>query len=244
MKNKLRLDELVLRAGFAKDLKKAQAVIMAGLISSDKGILSKPGTIIDAATALKLKEINPFVSRGGLKLVGALEDLFINPEGRVCMDIGASTGGFTDCLLQKGALKVYAVDVGKNLLDEKLKNNLKVQNIENVNFRYFSANCLKEKVEFVTIDLSFISLEKVLPAVVDCLTDYGEVLALVKPQFEALAGETVRGVVKDDNIRQKYINKIKSFSLKLGFTILGETASRIKGPKGNVEHFIYLKKTN
>jgi 23S rRNA (cytidine1920-2'-O)/16S rRNA (cytidine1409-2'-O)-methyltransferase len=175
-------------------------------------------------------------------LPGALETLGTDVRDKVCMDVGASTGGFTDCLLLHGARKVYAVDVGHGQLHYKLRSDPRVINIEGVNFRYFSCESLKEKVEFVTIDVSFISLEKILPPVVGCLAEMGEILAMVKPQFEASPGETKKGVVRDETVRTRTIKKIKIFASTLGLHLNGELDSPVKGPEGNIEHFLWLIK--
>ena len=245
MKRKLRLDELVVARGLAASLKEAGARIMAGEIDTPRIHSPKAGTLVDPTLAITLKAANPYVSRGGLKLEAALEKFNIRVEGKICMDIGASTGGFTDCLLQRGAAKVYAVDVGKNLLDITLKNDPRVISLENTNFRYFPHNALKERVEFVTIDVSFISLKKVVPSVIAHVVSGAEILALIKPQFEADRSKIIKGVVRDDSVRAAIIEDITSFFRGLGMEPAGGTDSAIKGPKGNREYFLHaiMRKT-
>ena len=232
---KKRLDVLMFEKGLAESRAKAQALIMAGnVFVNDKPAL-KAGEAYSEDAIIVLKETNPYVSRGGLKLEHALRDLQIDVTGFVCLDIGASTGGFTDCLLQKGAVKVYAVDVGTNQLHFKLKADSRVVSLENVNFRYFDTDSIKEKIDFIVIDVSFISLDKILPKAAEIS---GRILAMVKPQFELQPEETKKGVVREEALRLKAIDKIKSVAQNLGLEVKGETGSQIKGPKGNVEHFI------
>jgi len=166
----------------------------------------------------------------------------INFTDKICMDIGASTGGFTDCMLQHGAKKVYAVDVGSRQLHYKLRNDKRVVNIENVNFRYFDKTLLQDPVEIITIDVSFISLNKILTPASEILSNNGSIIAMIKPQFELEPGETSKGVVKDEKLRTKAINKIKDYALSLGLSLIKEQDSAVKGPKGNTEHFILLNK--
>jgi 23S rRNA (cytidine1920-2'-O)/16S rRNA (cytidine1409-2'-O)-methyltransferase len=241
-KSKKRLDELLVDRGMAATLSLSRALVMAGQVVVEGVPIVKSGMLLPSDIPLRLKEKNPYVSRGGLKLEGAMKALPITVTGKICMDIGASTGGFTDCLLQHGAARVYAVDVGEGLLDSRLRSDARVVNIENANFRYFSCESLKEPVQFATIDVSFISLEKILPAVLPCLTVDGEILALVKPQFEVLPSATVRGVVKDETTRSGAIEKMKRFAADRGLLLKGETDSPLKGPQGNVEHFLWLLK--
>ncbi|MFH1368301.1 MAG: TlyA family RNA methyltransferase [Elusimicrobiota bacterium] len=250
MKNKIRLDLLLVSKGLAETRSKAQAIIIAGQVEAGGQTLLKPGTSVDSQSQITLKKTNPFVSRGGLKLDSAIETLKIHVTGKICMDIGASTGGFTDCMLQRGAVKVYAVDVGRNQLHEKLKKDPRVINIERMNFRYFPGEFpggireefLKDPVEFVTIDVSFISLEKILPAAVEASSGNAEILAMVKPQFEATPKELKKGVVRDEKIRLRTIEKIKAFASTLNLSLKGEVDSSVRGPEGNLEHFLWLVK--
>jgi len=241
-KNKKRLDILAFEKGLAETRAKAQAFIISGSVFVNDRVQYKPGALVCDEDVVEVKNINPYVSRGGLKIESALNALNIDVKGYICLDIGASTGGFTDCMLQRGAIKVYTVDVGSGQLHYKLRNDKRVINIENVNFRYFDDALLKDKIDFVTIDVSFISLDKILPIAYKSVSKNGFVLAMIKPQFELEAPEIKKGVVRDDKLRQKAINKIKNFALSLGFKIISEADSGLKGPKGNLEHFVLLRK--
>lgn len=240
---KIRIDELLVYKGLSKNIKESQALIISGRVKINQNVITKPGTLVLDDSIIDIKEVNKYVSRGGLKLEFAIKELGINVKDKICMDIGASTGGFTDCLLSFGAKKVYCVDVGKHLLHPKLLNNPKVINIEETNFRYFPQNILKEQIEFVTIDVSFISLKKIIPQAISFLDNSGEILALVKPQFEAKYEDVKKGIVKDNLVRQEIILDIKQFISSLGLTFLGEIESVIKGQKGNKEHFLWFKKS-
>jgi len=237
-----RLDILVFEKGFAETRTKAQAFIMGGSVFVNNQVQYKPSALVSDEDIIEIKNINPYVSRGGLKLESALRALNIDVKGYICLDIGASTGGFTDCMLQKGAIKVYSVDVGSGQLHYKLRNDKRVINIENVNFRYFDDALLKDKVDFTTIDVSFISLDKILPMVYKTICENSSILAMIKPQFELEPSEIKKGVVRDEKLRQKAISKIKNFALSLGFKIISEADSELKGPKGNLEHFVLLEK--
>jgi 23S rRNA (cytidine1920-2'-O)/16S rRNA (cytidine1409-2'-O)-methyltransferase len=239
---KKRLDILVFEKGFAETRTKAQAFIMGGSVFVNNQVQYKPSVLVADEDIIEIKNINPYVSRGGLKLESALRAFNIDVKGYICLDIGASTGGFTDCMLQKGAVKVYSVDVGSGQLHYKLRNDKRVINIENVNFRYFDDALLKDKVDFTTIDISFISLDKILPTVYKTICENGSVLAMIKPQFELEPSEIKKGVVRDEKLRQKAISKIKNFALNLGFKIISEVDSELKGLKGNLEHFVLLEK--
>lgn len=188
-----------------------------------------------------------FVSRGGIKLEHALQEFCVLVSGKIALDIGSSTGGFTDCLLQHGAAKVYAVDVGYGILDWKLRNDPRVVVVERTNARYLTSNQLpvtsNQKIELATIDVSFISLSKIFPAVYNLLADGAEVVALIKPQFEAKREEVPRGgIVKDERVRQAVIERVKRSAEEVGFKVIGLTRSPIEGAKGNVEYFIRLGK--
>jgi 23S rRNA (cytidine1920-2'-O)/16S rRNA (cytidine1409-2'-O)-methyltransferase len=239
---KKRLDILVFEKGFAETRTKAQAFIMGGSVFVNNQVQYKPSVFVGDEDIIEIKNINPYVSRGGLKLESALRALNIDVKGYICLDIGASTGGFTDCMLQKGVIKVYSVDVGSGQLHYKLRNDKRVINIENVNFRYFDDALLKDRVDFTTIDVSFISLDKILPMVYKTICENSSVLAMIKPQFELEPSEIKKGVVRDEKLRQKAISKIKNFALSLGFKIISEADSELKGPKGNLEHFVLLEK--
>ena len=236
------MDNLLLAKGLAETQAKAQALIISGKVLVDGQVVTKSGVPVDPDREISLKKESPYVSRGGLKLESVFSKFDISLSGKLCMDVGASTGGFTDFMLQNGAAKVYAVDVGKNLLHEKLKKDPRVVNIEETNFRYFSDESLKQHIEFVTIDVSFISLDKILPVAAQFLKAGGEMLAMVKPQFEAAPEELKKGVVRDEKARIAAVDKIKSLVAELGLELKGEADSEIKGPEGNIEHFLWLKK--
>lgn len=182
-----------------------------------------------------------YVSRGGLKLEYALKYFSVDVQDKICLDVGSSTGGFTDCLLHHGAKKVYTVDVGKGLLDWELRNDPRVKVYEKTNFKYFLPELLNEKPDLVTVDVSFISLNKIFPKVKDILSHGGVVLALIKPQFEAERKDVKRGVVQSEVVRQEVVEKIKIFAKEAGFDIAGTATSPVKCPKGNIECFLYMK---
>lgn len=241
-KDKKRLDILIFEKGFAETRTKAQAFIIGGSVLVNGQVEYKPSALFGEEDIVELKNINPYVSRGGLKLESAIEALNVDVKGFICLDIGASTGGFTDCMLQKGAIKVYAVDVGTGQLHYKLRQDKRVINIENVNFRYFDNSLIKDAIDFAAIDVSFISLDKILPVAFKAVKPGGFVLAMIKPQFELEPSEIKKGVVRDEKLRQKAIDKIKKCALEIGFKIVSEADSGLKGPKGNLEHFIFLQK--
>ncbi|MDR1926755.1 MAG: TlyA family RNA methyltransferase [Endomicrobium sp.] len=241
-RGKKRLDVVLFEKGFVETRTKAQAFIIGGNVYVNGVVQYKGGTLVSEEDFVEIKNINLYVSRGGLKLESALNALNVDVSGFVCLDIGASTGGFTDCMLQKGAARVYAIDVGAGQLHYKLRQDKRVVNIENSNFRYFDNSLLKDKIDFTTIDVSFISLDKILPVVYKSVPKNSFVLAMIKPQFELERREIKKGVVRDSKLRQKAINKIKNFALNLGFKIISAVDSGLKGPKGNLEHFVLLQK--
>ncbi len=241
---KERLDVLLTEKNFFDSRARAKAMIMAGKILVNGQKVDKAGTLIPLDAEIKiLGEEMPFVSRGGLKLQKALDVFKIILSGKIAADVGASTGGFTDCMLQHGAKKVYAIDVGYGQLAWKLRSNVQVVNMERTNIRNVTRNDFFDELEFVSIDVAFISLEKVLPIVFDVLKDSGEVVALIKPQFEA-GREHVgkKGVVRDKKIHAAVIEKVLNFATSLGFGISGLDFSPIKGPEGNIEYLAYLTK--
>lgn len=244
MAEKIRLDALIFKRGLAASRNLSTALIMEGKVTVDGKIIAKPGFAVSETSEISIKDSAEFVSRGGIKLKKALEEFSVRVKDKICLDVGASTGGFTDCLLKHGAKKIYCVDVSYGIMDLKLRNDSRVVNFEKTNIRYFDKNLLKDEIDLTVVDVSFISLEKVLPKVKELLKKGGEIIALVKPQFEAPKGTTEKGVVKDEKIRLLAIDKIKKFSKEIGLKSLGETPSPIKGPKGNLEHFLYLKKSN
>ncbi len=228
---------------FASSRERAKRIIMTGSVFVDNAVIDKPGTLIDldAKIVCKVKDI-PFVSRGGLKLEKAIKELSINVSALNCMDIGASTGGFTDCLLQNGANKVYAVDVGYGQFDWELRNNPKVIVIERTNIRHLSFETIGEKLDLIVIDTSFISLKIVIPSAEKFMKSNTRILALIKPQFEVGKGKVGKGgVVRNKEVRTEVINDIKSFFLNRGYTVENIVPSPILGPKGNKEYIISLK---
>jgi len=244
---KIRLDVLLTERGLAESRSKAQAIIMAGQVRVDDQVTLKPATKVSTASALKVDSGPRFVSRGGEKLEAALEALDIDLSGLVCADVGASTGGFTDCMLQRGAAKVYAIDVGKGILHWKMRNHPKVVVMEKTNARYIES--LPQAVDFVTVDASFISLKILLPVVKGWfappqadLAPKGAAVALIKPQFEAGRVDVSRGdgVVRDPHIHRQVLGDILTFAQKEGFGVKGLVRSPIQGPKGNVEFLVWL----
>lgn len=240
--NKERLDALLVNRGLFESRAKAQAAVMAGQVLVDEQKIDKPGTQVKAEVTIRLLgDKLRYVSRGGLKLEKALNIFPIKVEGKVIADIGASTGGFTDCALQNGASKVYAIDVGYGQLAWKLRSDERVVNMERTNVRYLEAKDLPEQVDAATIDVAFISLDKILPAVHKILKPEGFVIALIKPQFEA-GKENVgkKGVVRDAKVHKDVINNVIAFAKAEGFGIAGLDFSPIKGPEGNIEYLLHL----
>lgn len=241
-RKKERLDRLLLEKGLVKSGEKARALILEGKVLVNGQRIDKAGKYIDREAALTLIESPHYVGRGGVKLEGALNSFSISVKDRIALDIGASTGGFTDCLLQHGAAKVYAVDVGYGLLDWKLRQDRRVILLERRNIRYLDFKEIGEKADLTTIDVSFISLEKVIPKVKEFLKEDGVVLALIKPQFEVGKGEVGKGgIVKDPEKHKQVIDRLTSFSESQGFKVIDVAESPIKGTKGNKEFWMYLK---
>jgi len=244
MKEKERLDKIMVDREIAKSRDRAKALIMAGNVLVDGRQETKAGTLIDisAVVALREKDI-PFVSRGGVKLEGALSFFSIDPVGKTVMDIGSSTGGFTDCVLQRGAVRVYAIDVGYGQLDWSLRNDPRVILHEKTNIRHLEAARIPELIDLVVIDVSFISLTQVLPRVLDFLSHDGAVLALVKPQFEVGKGMVEKGgVIRDELKRRSAVQKVSEFSEASGFMVIGDYESPLPGQKGNREYFIHVRR--
>lgn len=240
---KVRLDVLMEDLGLAESRSSAQRSIMAGEVRVNDQVVLKPATKVDRKDEIRIANPPPFVSRGGEKLLGALEAFdLLSLDGKVCADIGASTGGFTDCLLQHGASKVYAVDVGYGILHWKMRNHPRVVSMERTNARYVEG--FGEPVQLVTIDASFISLRTLLPTVKLWFADSpGEVIALIKPQFEAGRADAAKGdgVIRDSSVHQRVLERVLSFSVTEGFEICGLVQSPLTGPKGNIEFLVYLK---
>ena len=243
MKIKKRLDVLLVERLYAETRTKAQAIIMSGNVYVNGQKADKPGTSYEETVEIEVRgAVCPYVSRGGLKLEKALRDFGVKPEGFVCSDSGASTGGFTDCLLQQGAKKVFAIDVGYGQLDWKIRSDERVVVMERTNIRYVTPEDLGEPLDLSVIDVSFIGLEIVLPTIKTLLKpDCGQVLCLIKPQFEAGKDNVgKKGVVRDPKIHKMVLDNFVSLVRSLGFTILGLTFSPVKGPEGNIEFLGHL----
>ena len=241
---KERLDVLLVNRGLAASREKAKAVIMAGIVYVDGQKEDKAGATFSDAVNIEVRgKTLKYVSRGGLKLEKAMSHFGLSLEGKVCMDVGASTGGFTDCMLQNGAVKVYSIDVGHGQLDWKLRNDPRVVCMERTNIRYVTPEDIGEPASFVSIDVSFISLTKVLTPVRELLSENGEIVCLIKPQFEA-GREKVgkKGVVRDPKVHLEVIRAVMDFASLIGFEILHLEFSPIKGPEGNIEYLLHLKK--
>lgn len=242
MKVKKRLDVLLTEQGYAENRTKAQAIIMSGIVYVDGQKADKPGTAYEDTVSIEVRGgACPYVSRGGLKLEKALRDFGVKPEGFVCSDSGASTGGFTDCLLQQGARKVFAIDVGYGQLDWKIRSDPRVVVMEKTNIRYVTPEQLGEPLDLSVVDVSFISLKIVLPAIRALLKPTGQVLCLIKPQFEA-GREKVgkKGVVREKSTHVEVLQGFVELADSLGFHILGLTYSPVKGPEGNIEFLGHL----
>lgn len=246
MSDKKRLDVLVYERGLAESREKAKALIMAGVIYADNQKSDKPGTTYPETVKLELRGNKmKYVSRGGLKLEKAISSFSLNLNNKITMDIGASTGGFTDCMLQNGAKKVYSIDVGYGQLDWKLRNDSRVVNLERTNVRYITNEQVTDKIDFFSVDVCFISLTLVLPAVRSLLKDDAEAVCLIKPQFEAGRGKVGKnGVVRDKNIHIEVIEKIYNYCLESGYSVIGLDFSPIKGPEGNIEYLMYIQKSD
>jgi 23S rRNA (cytidine1920-2'-O)/16S rRNA (cytidine1409-2'-O)-methyltransferase len=244
MSNKTRLDALLVERGLQESRQKAQAAIMSGLVFVNQQRVDKPGTAVANDAEIELRgNTLAYVSRGGLKLEKAMATFPISLDGAVCGDIGASTGGFTDCMLQNGAKKVYAVDVGYGQLAWKLRSDERVVCLERTNARYLTHEQIPEELDFASVDVSFISLKLILPAVCGVLREGGHVACLVKPQFEA-GREKVgkKGVVRDPAVHQEVLEHFLLHAKESGFTVLDMTYSPIRGPEGNIEYLGYLEK--
>ena len=242
---KERLDVFLVKKGLAPSREKAKAVIMAGSVYVDGQKEDKAGSVFDEESAqIEVRgHVLPYVSRGGLKLEKALKVFPITLTDKICMDIGASTGGFTDCMLQNGAVKVYSVDVGYGQLDWKLRQDDRVVCMEKTNFRYMTPEDIPDVLDFASVDVSFISLDKILTPAYALLREQGEMVALIKPQFEA-GREKVgkKGVVRDPKVHEEVISRIVRHADEVSFEVLDLSYSPIRGPEGNIEYLIHLKK--
>ena len=240
---KERLDVLMVQRNLAESREKAKALIMSGIVYVNGQKEDKAGTSFEETVQIEVRGSTlKYVSRGGLKLEKAMSHFGVELAGKVCMDVGASTGGFTDCMLQNGAVKVYAVDVGHGQLAWKLRNDDRVICMEKTNIRYVTPEDIGDRIEFASIDVSFISLTKVLGPVKQLLTQNGQVVCLIKPQFEA-GREKVgkKGVVREKSVHLEVIEMVMAYARTIGFGILGLEFSPIKGPEGNIEYLLYLQ---
>lgn len=240
----MRADLLLVERGLSESRSRAAALILAGEVFSGERRIEKAGEQLSSDAPLRVRETQKYVSRGGLKLEGALDDTGFDPVGLRVADIGASTGGFTDCLLDRGACRVFAVDVGHGQLAEKLRQDPRVVVMERTNARTLTAHDVEGGVDLVVIDASFIGLEKLLPAAMDVTHRGGHLLALIKPQFEVGREQATRagGVIRDPVVRHEAIARVLSSVEKAGFTVLSDHPCRLPGPKGNVEHFVLARK--
>ncbi|MDK2798691.1 MAG: rRNA (cytidine1920-2-O)/16S rRNA (cytidine1409-2-O)-methyltransferase [Clostridiales bacterium] len=244
MSDRQRIDVLLTERGFVESREKAKSLLMSGQVYIDDQKVDKAGTKVDINSKIEIRGSTlSYVSRGGLKLEKALKQFNINIHNKVAIDIGASTGGFTDCMLQNGAKKVYAIDVGYGQLAWRLRQDSRVINMERTNIRYVDLSQIGEEVDFISIDVAFISLKLVLPVAKNLLKTDGEIVCLIKPQFEA-GREKVgkKGVVRDKQVHFEVIKMIVSFTRSIGLSVFGLNFSPIKGPEGNIEYLLYLKK--
>lgn len=240
---KIRLDQLVFDLGYTESRERAKTTIMSGLVFVNGQRADKPGTPVPPDAKIEVRgEALPFASRGGFKLDKALKVFPVDPAGKICIDCGASTGGFTDVLLQHGASKVYSVDVGYGQLAWKLRTDSRVVNLERTNLRYITREQIPEPIELAVMDVSFISIKLVLPAVKDLLLPGADIICLIKPQFEAGRDEVgKKGVVRDSSVHCEVIHSILDFAPGIGLTVQGLDYSPIKGPEGNIEYICHLK---
>jgi 23S rRNA (cytidine1920-2'-O)/16S rRNA (cytidine1409-2'-O)-methyltransferase len=238
---KTRLDLLLVQRGLAESREKARAMIMAGLVEVDQVAANKPGHLITPGSKIFIKQLLPYVSRGGLKLKAALDQFSVDVKGRVLLDVGASTGGFTDCLLQRGAKRVVAVDVGYGQFHWRLRQDPRVALLERTNIRNLAPGMIKEDLDGAVIDVSFISLKLVLPVVSRLLKQDSFIVALVKPQFEVGKGQVGKGgVVRDPALHQAVLEDLCAFFREVGWKVEGQISSPVLGPKGNKEFLVYL----
>lgn len=242
-KSKKRIDDLLVELGFVPDINHARATVMAGDVLVDDVPVDKAGARVDADANIRLRgDKCPYVSRGGLKLASALKNFGIDPSGKICMDIGASTGGFSDCLLQSGASKIYAVDVGRGQMDHRISRDPRVVVIDRMNIRRLEKSEIQEDIDLAVVDVSFISLEVVLPEVNRFMARHSDVVALIKPQFEvvpSMVGDG--GIVRDPTARRDAARKVLNAGEELGWRVAGLMESPIKGAKGNIEFLVFFQ---
>lgn len=243
MKPKDRLDKILTDQGLVKSRERARALIMEGKVSVGGTVVSKSGTLVSPDSAITVRDDMPYVGRGGLKLEAALDHFGIDPNGKTIMDVGCSTGGFTDCVLKRSARRVYAIDVGHGQFDWSLRHDPRVVLLEKTNIRYLGKESVAEPIDLAIIDVSFISLILVLPRMFEFLGEDGEVLALIKPQFEAGKGMVGKGgIVRNEYVRDAIVENIRNAASEMGFTPVGLFESPVKGQKGNREYFLYLRR--
>jgi 23S rRNA (cytidine1920-2'-O)/16S rRNA (cytidine1409-2'-O)-methyltransferase len=241
MTARVRIDRLLVERGLVESRERAARLILAGEVLVDGERVDKAGALISTEADLEVKGRSPYVSRGGEKLADALDRFGVEPAGRICLDVGASTGGFTDCLLQRGATRVYAVDVGTGQLDARLRRDPRVVVMEQMNARTLDPRLFDERPSLAVVDVSFISLTKVLPAIFGAVASRGEVIALIKPQFEVGREHVGKGgVVRDPALHKAVVERLARFSVLRGWHVRGVAASPLRGPKGNREFFIHL----
>ena len=242
---KERLDVLLVKRNLAESREKAKAIIMSGNVFVEDQREDKAGTTFPEDVKIEVRgHVMPYVSRGGLKLEKAIKNFDVSVEGKVCTDVGSSTGGFTDCMLQNGAVKVFAIDVGRGQLDWKLRQDPRVVCMEKTNIRYVTPEDIDDALDFASVDVSFISLTKILEPARNLLKDGGQMVCLIKPQFEA-GREKVgkKGVVRDKAVHLEVVERIVSFALENGFSVLHLSYSPIKGPEGNIEYLVHIQKS-
>ena len=241
---KERLDVLLVKRNLAESREKAKAIIMSGNVFVEDQREDKAGTTFPEDVKIEVRgHVMPYVSRGGLKLEKAIKNFDVSVEGKVCTDVGSSTGGFADCMLQNGAVKVFAIDVGRGQLDWKLRQDPRVVCMEKTNIRYVTPEDVADKINFSSIDVSFISLTKVLGPVKELLSDDGQIVCLIKPQFEAGREKVGKhGVVRDSAVHLEVIEKVIDFAISIGFEVLNLEFSPVKGPEGNIEYLLHLQK--
>lgn len=246
MQKKTRLDIAVFEQGYAPSREKAKAIIMAGQVYVNNQKVDKAGFELKEGDILEVRgKTLKYVSRGGLKLEKAMQEFPITLDKKTCMDVGASTGGFTDCMLQNGATKVYSIDVGYGQLAWKLRTDERVVNLERTNFRYVTREQVPDEVDFASVDVSFISLSHILPVLNTLLSADGSAVCLIKPQFEAGKDKVgKKGVVRDLAVHLEVVEKIINLAVENGFSVMGLQFSPIKGPEGNIEYLVYLQKSN
>lgn len=240
---KERLDIILVSKGITESRERARALIMEGKVLVDGAPVAKAGAMINPESIIELRgEDMPYVSRGGLKLAAAIEHFGIDLQGLIAMDVGSSTGGFTDCMLQRGAKKVYCIDVGYGQMSWSLRRDHRVVLLERTNIRHLKRERIRDTIDFATIDVSFISLRKVIPKVMEFISGQGRILALVKPQFEVGRGEVGKGgIVRDEEKRLAAVNAVREFAEKCGLKAEGVFPSPVPGQKGNIEYFLYLR---